>query len=289
MRHAVLGAGGVGGLIAAALAAGGQEVTLLVRTSHPSEIELTRPGGGIVRAAVGVAGRLAAPVDVLWLAVKAVDLAPALAALPDAPAAAIVPLLNGIDHLDALRARFGDRVVAATIRVESERVAPGRIVVRSPFMKVELAASAADRLQEAVEALRAFGVECNFQRDEPTLMWSKLAFLAPFALTTSAAAAPAGDVLGDPAWRSLLEACAHEACAVGAAEGADLDAAAILANFRRVLPSMQSSMQKDVAAGREPELDAIAGPIMRGGARHGIEVPATRSLVARVTARRARS
>jgi len=56
-----------------------------------------------------------------------------------------------------------------------------------------------------------------------------------------------------------------------------------------VLPSMQSSMQKDVAAGREPELDAIAGPILRGGARHGIEVPATRSLVARVTARRARS
>ena len=47
-------------------------------------------------------------------------------------------------------------------------------------------------------------------------------------------------------------------------------------------PNMRSSMQKDVERGKTPELDAIAGPILRGAARHGIAVPATKKLVAAV-------
>jgi 2-dehydropantoate 2-reductase len=282
MTHAILGAGGVGGLIAAALAAGGSEVTLLVRSSHPPRVELERPGGELVRARVGVATRLEAPVAVLWIAVKAVDLAEAIAALPDAPAPTIVPLLNGIDHVDLLRARFGrERVVPATIRVEAERIAPGRIRVSSPFVRLDVAASGAERLEEALIQLRAFGFACGVEEDERTLLWSKLAFLAPFALATTAAAAPIGDVVGEP----HLDACAAEACAVGIAEGATLDATAVQTAFRRVPGAMRSSMQKDVAAGRVPELDAIAGPIVRGAAKHGIEIPATRELVARVAAR----
>ena len=74
----------------------------------------------------------------------------------------------------------------------------------------------------------------------------------------------------------------REACAVATAEGAKVDADAVISGFGKMPPGMRSSMQKDVQQGRAPELDAIAGPILRGATRHGIDDAATRSLVAAV-------
>ena len=76
-----------------------------------------------------------------------------------------------------------------------------------------------------------------------------------------------------------MDGCVKEACAVGAAEGAEVAPEPILAAFERVPDGFRSSMQKDLAAGRPPEVDAIAGPILRGGTEHGIDVSATRALV----------
>src|SRR4029077_7760041 len=105
-------------------------------------------------------------------------------------------------------------------------------------------------------------------------LWEKLAFLAPVALATTALDGPLGAVRGDERYR----ACKHEALAVGRAEGATIDENA-LHELERIAPDeMRSSMQKDVAAGREPELNAIAGPILRGGPRHEIPVPGTTKL-----------
>src|SRR3712207_2304900 len=80
-------------------------------------------------------------------------------------------------------------------------------------------------------------------------------------------------------FRSRLEGCVREACAVGVAEGAKAAPEPILAAFEGAPDGFRSSMQKDVAAGRPPEVEAIAGPILRGGAEHGIDVSATRALV----------
>jgi 2-dehydropantoate 2-reductase len=79
-----------------------------------------------------------------------------------------------------------------------------------------------------------------------------------------------------------LRACVEEACAVGLAEGAEVAPEPILAMFAALPEGFRSSMQKDAAAGRAPELDAIAGPILRGGEEHGIDVPATRFFVERI-------
>jgi 2-dehydropantoate 2-reductase len=117
-------------------------------------------------------------------------------------------------------------------------------------------------------------------------MWGKLVFLAPFALSTTAANKTVGEILSDPEWRAQGEACVREACAVALAEGAKVDAESILAWVKTAPANMRSSMQKDVERGNPPELDAIAGPILRGAARHGIEVPATKKLVAAVERRR---
>jgi 2-dehydropantoate 2-reductase len=110
--------------------------------------------------------------------------------------------------------------------------------------------------------------------DERSLLWEKLAFLAPAALATTALDASLGAVRED----ARFVAAREEAFAVALAEGATIDELALVSLHDRAPEGMRSSMQKDVEAGREPELDAIAGPIIRGGQRHGILVPATREL-----------
>jgi 2-dehydropantoate 2-reductase len=284
MHHGVLGAGGVGGLVGAVLAHAGQQVTLIVRpealAQQPNTLSLESKFGKFT-VPISISAQAVAPLDVLWITVKATQLESALKSIPAAAQiSAIVPLLNGIDHIPLLRERFGrDRVIPATIAVESERTAPGMIVHRSPWVRLNAASSGRSLLENAFDEFRRFGFECNFVDNEVTLLWSKLAFLAPIALSTTAAAAPIGDVLCNPARKARFEDCVREACAVANAGGATLDPELVLGNAGKLPPQMRSSMQKDVAAGRPPELDAIAGPILRGGKVHGLKTPATRGLV----------
>jgi len=289
MRHAILGAGGVGGLVGACLAHAGDSVTLVVRrealAQYPRQLRLESAFGNF-DVEVACAAEVP-PVDALWITVKATQLEPALAALKNPAAArAIVPLLNGIDHISMLRARYGSgRVIPATIAVETERVSPGHIIHRSPFARLNVLSAGRDLLGRTVDQLQEIGFDCRFVDDEPTLMWSKLVFLAAFALTTTAADKTTGEILADPDWRQLGLACLREACAVAVAEGAKVDADAVIAGVMKMPGNMRSSMQKDVEQHRTPELEAIAGPILRGARRHGIEVPATKKLVAEVERR----
>ncbi len=273
----------------ACLAQSGASVTLVVRrealAQYPKQLRLESPFGNF-QVNVAVAAEVP-PVDVLWITVKATQLEASLGAIknPDA-VRAIVPLLNGIDHVALLRAKYGsDRVIPATIAVEAERVTPGHIVQRSPFVRLNVLSAGRGLLGPAVDSLQQIGFECRFIDDEPTLMWGKLVFLAPFALTTTAADKPVGEILSDPEWRSLGEACIREACAVAVAEGAKINAEKVLSGVAGMPGNMRSSMQKDVAQHKTPELDAIAGPILRGAQRHGIEVPVTKKLVAAVKQR----
>jgi 2-dehydropantoate 2-reductase len=289
LRHAILGAGGVGGLIGACLAHAGQSVTLVVRPQtlekYPKQLRLDSPFGNFT-VDVAVAAEVP-PVEALWLTVKATQLDGSLGALKNADGVrAIVPLLNGIDHVSVLRSKYGsERVIPATIAVETERVTPGHIVHRSPFARLNVLSAGRPLLGATLEQLQKIGFACQFIDDEPTLMWGKLVFLAPFALTTTAADKPVGEILSDPEWRGMGIACVREACAVGQAEGAKVDADKVLAGVAGMPGSMRSSMQKDVEQHNPPELDAIAGPILRGARRHGIAVPVTTKLVAAVEKR----
>ncbi|MDP9256274.1 MAG: 2-dehydropantoate 2-reductase [Actinomycetota bacterium] len=281
MRHAVLGAGGIGGLLAAALVRAGAEVVLLMRSeslaTFDGQLAVESPVLGNFVVPVAAVSSLDREIDVLWVVVKATELDGATSLAPPGVVgdAVVVPLLNGIDHVAGLRTRYR-HVVAGAIRVESERVKPGHILQRSPFLRVELAAS--DHL--AAELIAA-GIPCSIRDDEVSLLWEKLAFLAPIALATTALDARLGVARADARYRR----CQDEALAVAAFEGADIDGSALRALSDGAPADMRSSMQKDVAAGRLPELDAIAGPILRGGARHGIPVAATTELADAVGAR----
>ncbi len=288
MHHAILGAGGVGGLIGVALAKSGESVTVVLRPeslqNYPAELSLESPLGSF-SVPVDRAASVAAPYDVLWIAVKATQLEAALRSVTVDPGqiGAVVPLLNGIDHIALLRARFGhDRVVPASIGVEAERIAPGRIIHRGMAIRLTVSSIGEGRLASTIEEFRKFGFSCQFVADEMKILWTKLSFLAPFALTTTAAGLTIGEVNRDPAWRKRLEAMVREVAAVGTAGGTPLDASTILTFFDKTPQGGRSSMQKDVVAGNPPELDAIAGPILRGAEEHGIDVPATRELVATI-------
>ena len=280
MRHAVLGSGGVGGLVAAALAHAGRDVVVVGRPETiavtPAVTVLDSVVLGRFEVALPFVPALDRAVDVVWIATKSNGLEAALSLLPPdlVGEAVVVPLLNGVDHVAILRGRY-PRVVAGVMRVESERVAPGRIEQRSPFIRVDLAEG-----EDIASELSAAGIGARVGQDELSLLWGKLAFLAPLALTTTAMDSTLGPVRTHP----LYLAAQAETERVATAVGADLDIASLQQIRTAAADTMRSSMQNDVTAGRPPELDAIAGPIIRAAQQHHIPIPATRNLVERIQA-----
>ncbi len=294
MEHAILGAGAIGGLVGTAVASLGEGVTVLVRPErlpgYPANLSVERPSG-VITAPAKVAATLANPVDVLWIATKTYQLETALEAVQSLPRY-IVPLLNGVDHVEILRAHFGvhfgdGRVLPATIAVEAERIAPGRFVQRSPFVNLNLAASGEQVLGGIVTRLSDLGFTCRFIQNEQTLLWSKLCFLRPYALVTSASGMNRGEIYADAEWKRKLMSAMAEACAVAKRSGAEVDPAQIQAIYDGLPSGMRSSMQKDLAGKRQLELDAIGGPIVRGGERYGIDVSTAAALIAVIRAKAA--
>lgn len=286
MRQVVIGAGGVGGLIAAALARVGEDVLVVVRpgtaASYPERFRVESGVIGDFEVPVTVTERVQEPADVLWITVKATQLEAVLA--EPVEAAAVIPLLNGVDHVERLRQVYRERVVPGAIRVESERVAPGHIVQPGPFVAVDLVPPPAlrDVAERVAALLEEAGIAASVQESEADVLWRKLAMLAPLALATSSMGVPIGDVRRDPEHRELLMACAREVAAVANAEGVVIDPDQAQQVMLALPEAFRSSMQKDVAAGNPPELDAIAGAVIRHGRRHGIPTPATEELARQV-------
>jgi 2-dehydropantoate 2-reductase len=287
-RVAVLGPGGVGGLVAALLARRGDRVTCLAPPATAAELaaeglELRSPALGDIRVVVEAATRLDHPVDVCFVTVKAGQLAAAVEAVPPGVLGdgLVVPLLNGIDHVAWLRGRYPpDQVVAGTIRVESTRLGPTVIEQASPFAVVELAAGKAPRarVEELAARLAETGLDVTVRDDEAATLWSKLAVLAPIALLTTWTAAPIGEARAGH--RDELAAVVHEIVVAARGNGVDLDETATVAILGQIPDGMRSSMQKDAAAGRPIELDAIGGAVLRAADRAGTDAPVTARLVA---------
>ncbi|HEX2160067.1 MAG TPA: 2-dehydropantoate 2-reductase [Actinomycetes bacterium] len=296
-RVAVLGPGGIGGLLAALLARRGDQVTCLAPPATAAHLaahglELRSPVLGDARVAVEAASRLDHPVDYLLVTVKAPQLEAAVEAVPAEVLGdgLVVPFLNGVDHVAWLRERYPpEQVAAGTIRVESTRVGPGLIEHASPFAVVELAAgrtagqAVRNRVEELGARLAETGLDVTVRDDEAAVLWSKLAVLAPIALVTTWTAAPFGEARAGH--RDEAVAVAHEIVAAATADGVELDEAAIVGMLDKIPDGMRSSMQKDAAAGRPIELDAIGGTILRAASRAGTDAPVTARLVADLRSR----
>jgi 2-dehydropantoate 2-reductase len=159
----------------------------------------------------------------------------------------------------------------------------------SPFLLVEMAnrhPGARPRMEELAGALNDAGVKARVRESEPEVMWSKLVRLNALACTTSAYDKLLGEIRSTPALRADLLGAIEEGCAVGRAEGAkEVDPARAMEELTAAHDTLGSSMQRDIAAGRPPELDAIPGSVLRAGARHGIQCPTIERLVAMIELR----
>ena len=292
-RVAVLGPGAVGGLLGALLARRGDEVVCLAPPATAAHIarhglQLRSPMLGDATVAVRAASRLEEPVDACFVTVKATQLERAVEAVPAEALGGglVIPFLNGVDHVGWLRERYpADQVVAATIAVESTRVAPGVIEHDSPFVIVQVAHGPADpdRVEGLAARLAEVGLDVTVRDSEAFALWTKLALLAPTALLTTWAGAPIGEARARHP--DELVALAREAAQAALAEGVTLDPEVTVKRLQALPASMKSSMLKDAEAGLPLEVDAIGGAVLRAAERAGIDVPVTARLVAELRAR----
>ena len=281
---AVLGVGGVGGMLAVrtgALCVGTERTVGAIRGSgltlvHGETTTVARPE---------TVERLETPVALLVVAVKAYDLPAALDRIaPEALAGALVlPLLNGLEHVDMIRGRFRAAVAAGSIgRLEAFSPEPGVVVQRSAGNAVLNAASREldlAALGAVLEPLRVPGVDIVIGHDERAVLWEKGARLAVLAAATVASGVAVGPLRADETWRPRLVDALREACAVAAADGVRLDAAAQWAIIGAMPDDLITSAARDAAAGRPTELDAITGSVVRAGARLGVPTPELAALL----------
>jgi 2-dehydropantoate 2-reductase len=294
---AVLGLGGIGGMVAARTGA------LCVGTERSVEIirdrGLTlRDGEQITVFRPEAVERLEQPVSLLVVAVKAYVLEGALGRIaPDVlDRAVVLPLLNGLEHVERIRKHFDARdttVAAGNIgRVEAYSPEPG-VVVQRPVGAALITAASRDLEREPFEAalapLRVAGLDVVVVDDERAVLWEKAARLAVLSAATIASGEPVGRLRSDGTWRVRLRTALEEACSVAAADGAPLDPAGQWAIIESLPHDLTTSTARDAAAGRPTELDAIAGSVVRAGRRLGIPMPVLESLVADAQARTGRA
>lgn len=287
---AVLGPGAVGGSLTVRLANAGIRTICVARPETTGIIALAgivvESRGETLTARPEVTEQLAQPVGLVLVAVKAPGLEEALERVDPAAVedGVVVPLLNGIEHMDAVRARFGERVAAGSVsHFQAFRVGRVQIIETTPAPLLTIASDGLARteVEEAADLLRSARLEVRVAQSEKRVLWHKAARIAALAAATAATGKTVGQLRADPEWAPRLRDAIGEACAVAEADGVGLRAAAQWEIVEEMDPSTTTSAARDVAAGRPSELDAVVGGVLRAGRRLGIETPVLRDLANR--------
>jgi 2-dehydropantoate 2-reductase len=267
----VLGPGAVGGALAVPLVEAGFDVVCIARPDTAAAITsrgLTLRHGSDVRTVrPRVVEELVEPVDLLLVTVKATGLDDALGRIKS-DVAVVLPLLNGLEHVDTIRGHLDARVLAGSIgKLEAYRDGPTETVqtTASPLITVFPDGAGA-------ELLRTGGFQVVAGESERSVLWEKTVRLAPLAAATSITQRTLGELRADVGWRSTLETAVTEAIAIAAADGVSLNGAAQWEILDTMPATVTTSTARDAAAGRPTELDAILGAVVRAAKR--LEVPA---------------
>ncbi len=293
MRIGVLGAGGVGGLVAGLLARAGHDVALVARGAalvaiRERGLRVDSPLG-VFTARVDVASspRELAPVDACLVAVKTWQVADAVSALGPflGDRGVLVPLENGVDAPDECVAALGpERVVGGLCHMLSWIAEPGAVkhVGAAPRFTFGAWRSPLDGRADALKrALAEAGGDVHIVDDFPAALWEKFLFIASFGGVGAIARSTAGVVRTIPETRALLVTAFEEVRAVATAKGIALapDLIERTLAFVDALPeSATASLQRDVVAGRPSEIDSLSGAVARIGATLGVDVPVHRAI-----------
>jgi 2-dehydropantoate 2-reductase len=292
---AVLGPGAVGGALAVRLAASGLRVICVATPRTAAVIE--RDGLGLswlgreIHERPQAVTQLREPVTLLLVTVKRSGLEDALARVsePLLQQAVVLPLLNGLEHLEPIRAAVGPRVAAGSISISAHLSAPGRVVQTTEFTIVRMASRelAREELERTASLLAGAGIDARVEQSEQAVLWEKAVRLGPLAAATVASGLSIGELRSDAAWWPRLRAAVDEACAVAGAFGVAIVPEKAWRVAEGLPRDTTTSSARDVQAGRASELDAIAGSVLRAGERMGLACPELRALLAEAAARAA--
>lgn len=287
---AILGPGAVGGFLAGLFWRShyhvmciGREETAFLIAHHGIRVESKALGDFVAWPEVCV--RLDHPPDLLFITTKAPMLKEAIERVDSRllSHAIVIPLLNGLEHLPLLRTRFGRNVVAGSISsIEVTRKAQGHVVHLSSSACIELASDGdvdERRLSEVANILFSIGIPAAVLQKEAEVIWSKLVRLNAISCATAAANESLGYVRSSERWRIQLEDCVHEGAAIARAEGVAIDPDGVMNFIDSLHPDLRTSLHRDLADGKESELDAIAGAVVRAAERHGLECPTIERLM----------
>jgi 2-dehydropantoate 2-reductase len=278
MRILVVGAGAVGGYFGGRLLQAGRDVTFLVR---PRRAAALAKSGLTIRSRLGDFHRpsppivlqedIAEPFDLVLLSCKAYDLDGAMASFASAVGenTSVLPLLNGMRHLDLLADRFGPKpvlggqcVISATLDVD------GAIVHLNDLHALsfgELDGSRSRRIEAVASALLNAGFDARLSSEIRQEMWEKWVFIAAAAGTTCLMRAAIGDIV-DAGAEDVAIGLLKECSTIAGAEGF-LPREPALARSRAVLTAagspLKASMLRDIEGGMPVEADQILGDLLR--------------------------
>jgi 2-dehydropantoate 2-reductase len=279
MRVLVVGAGAIGGYFGGRLQQAGRDVTFLVRPRREAELAkagliIKSPRGDVTlrKPATILSENIRHPFDLVLLSCKAYDLAGAMDSFAAAlgPASVVLPLLNGMQHLEMLDERFGTSkilggqcVIAATL--DAQRV----VVHLNDTHKLtfgERDGLISDRIRNVASTLGDAGFDATLSENIVQEMWEKWVLLAALASATCLMRAPIGDIVASPGGEEMIRLLLEE-CRVIADEAGHLPRAAFLEQARAALTTagspLTASMLRDVEANAPVEADHIVGDLLR--------------------------
>jgi 2-dehydropantoate 2-reductase len=288
MKILIVGAGSTGGYFGARLTQAGRDVTFLVRPARAAALRATglqvlSPRGDFqVTPRLVLAGEIDKPVDIVLVAVKAFNLAAAIEDFAAAvgPQTMILPVLNGMKHIDDLQARFGaEQVVGGVCRVSATLDAQGRIVHLAPLHEL-IYGELDGRRSARTEALHAFMSDAGFDAQLSTHiapdLWNKWVLLATLGGICALARGSVGEIAASDGGAEFVRAFLAEAAAVAGAAGFAPSPQAvdfILGVLTAANSPLTSSMYRDLVAGERVEADQILGDLRARARLAGVATP----------------
>ncbi|HEX3348379.1 MAG TPA: 2-dehydropantoate 2-reductase [Acetobacteraceae bacterium] len=288
MRLLVVGAGATGGYFGGRLAQAGRDVTFLVRPGRAAQLRadglriVSPHGDAVIAPNIVLANEVRDPYEAVLLTVKAYALDAALEDFAPAvgPGTMIMPVLNGMRHVDVLAARFGkSAVIGGVCRVATTIDDDGRIVQLAPFQDLaygEMDGAASERTAALDAFLQCGGFTARLSRAVVAEMWEKWTLLASMGAINCLMRGTVGEIVAAPGGADFVRAMIAEVVAVADAAGVRPRDAA-LANMNEMLTaqssSLASSMYRDLQRGAPVEADHIVGDMLVRGREAGIATP----------------
>jgi 2-dehydropantoate 2-reductase len=288
MRLLVVGAGSTGGYFGGRLAQAGRNVTFLVRPRRAAQLaanglEIISPHGGFTLTPETVtAGSIAGHYDAILLALKAYSLEAALEDIAPAvgPGTMILPVLNGMRHVDLLRARFGGHAVLGGVcRIAAHVDGKGRVVQLSKFHDLaygEMNGALSRRLEQLDAFMQNAGFDAKLSPAIEREMWEKWVMLATLGGVTCLMRGSAGEIVAAPGGSAFINQFLDEVAAVVAAVGVP-PGKEPLAQIRATLTAQgsafTSSMYRDLEDGSPIEADQIVGDLLVRARKANILAP----------------